>query len=260
MENRKCIFITGAGSGIGRATALHFAKKGWFVGLLDLSETPLSSLAAEVGREKCFCQVMDVTKPESVRDAVSAFCGQTGGRMDVLFNCAGVLSMGGHHRIPLADQKKIVDVNFTGILNCIHFCFDSLRDTPSSRIINMSSASSVYGTPELAVYSATKFAVSGLTEALNIEFEQFGIHVCDVLAPYVRTPMIVDSKVQASSVGRLGIRLQPDHVAAVVWKAANGKRVHWYVSWMLSVLVFLSWAFPFGSRTLVKLLAFSPER
>ncbi len=123
----------------------------------------------------------------------------------------------------------------------------------------MSSGSSLYGTPELAVYSATKFAVSGLTEALNIEFEQFDIYVSDVLAPYVQTPMITDSKVQASSVGRLGVRILPEQVAAVVWKASHSRRIHWKVGWLLSLLAFLSWAFPFGNRTLTKLLAFTPE-
>jgi len=260
MSEMKSAFITGAASGIGRATACLFAEKGWFVGLFDANEQLLRSLEAEIGTERCCSRLMDVTDPADVRRAVAFFSEMAGGRMDVLFNCAGILNMGHHHRIPLEAHQRIVDVNFSGILNCIHASMDLLRTRPGSRIINMSSASAVYGTPELAVYSATKCAVRGLTEALNIEFEPLGIIVCDVMAPYVRTPMITDSAVKASSVDRLGIRLQPEDVARVVWKAAHGKKVHWRVGLLLTGVMLLSWAAPFGKRSVMKLLAFSGKQ
>lgn len=259
MLAQKSIFITGAGSGIGRATALYFAARGWFVGLFDLNAETLASLADEIGAANCCFQRVDVTRPEDLSAAVATFDDRTGGRMDALFNCAGILFMGPHFKIAIENQQKIVDVNFGGVLNCINAAFNLLKQTPDAHIINMASASAVYGTPELAVYSATKCAVRGITEALNIEFEPHGIQVCDVLAPYVRTPLITDSGVQATSVDRLGIRLQPDDVARVVWQAAHGRRVHWYVSWLLKILVFLSWAFPFARKALVKFLTFSPE-
>jgi NADP-dependent 3-hydroxy acid dehydrogenase YdfG len=260
MNRRKSIFITGAGLGIGRETARFFVSKGWFVGLFDIIEENISSLAAEIGEENCFCQVMDVTDIDSVRAAVESFGSATGGTMDVLFNNAGILNMGPHYKIPLDSQKKIVDVNINGILNCINAGFDLLSRTPSSRIVNMSSASSLYGAPELAVYSATKFAVSGITEALNIEFEPHDIIVSDILALYVKTPMIEDAKVQAKSVGVLGIRTMPEDVAKVVWKAANGRKVHWHVGLFLKILVFATWAFPFTNRRVTKLLSFSPGK
>jgi NADP-dependent 3-hydroxy acid dehydrogenase YdfG len=260
MVDKKCIFITGAGSGIGRETARFFASKGWFTGLFDIHEARLSSLAREIGPVNCCRRIMGVTRIVDVQEAVKFFSDSTGGRMDVLFNCAGILSMGPHAGTPIEVQKTIVDVNFCGILNCINAGFDLLSATQGGCIINMSSASSVYGTPELAVYSATKFAVSGLTEALNIEFEPHGIRVSDVSAPYVRTPMITDAKTRAGSVDRLGIRLTPQQVAAVVWKAAHGNRVHWRVGLMLKLLIFFIWAFPFMTRTLVKWLAFDGEK
>lgn len=260
MNGRKSIFITGAGLGIGRETALFFAAKGWFVGLFDIIEENLSSLSAEIGSSNCCHQVMDVTDIDSVRAAVETFGHAAGGAMDVMFNNAGILAMGKHTQIPLDTQKKIVDVNFNGILNCIHAGFDLLAKTSGSRIINMSSGSSVYGTPELAVYSATKFAVSGLTEALNIEFEPHGILVSDILAPYVKTPMIVDAKVQAKSIGVLGVHLKPLDVAKVVWKAAHGRRIHWHVGLFMKLLAFTSWAFPLTNRSVTKLLAFSPDK
>lgn len=259
MENsvKKSIFITGAASGIGRETALYFAEKGWFVGAFDVNEPALVDLCDQLGHESSCFRTMDVTQPDSFRAATDHLACHTGGRMDVLFNNAGVLYMGHHHTVALELKKRTVDVNFTGILNGIDACLDLLKATPGARIINMSSASALYGTPELAVYSATKAAVGALTEALNIEFEPLGIHVCDIMAPYVNTPLISSSPTTAASVTRLGVHINPRQVARVVWKAAGRKKLHWQVGIMMRLLRFSNLAFPFLQRPLVKILAFS---
>lgn len=253
----KSIFITGAGSGIGRETALLFAERGWFVGLFDIDEPALATLAETIGADRCIWRVMDVTRLESVLAGARQFSGRTGGRLDVLFNNAGVLYMGHYHTIASALKKRTVEVNLNGILNGIDACFDLLSATPDARIVSMSSASALYGTPELAVYSATKAAVGALTDALNIEFEPLGIHVCDIMAPYVRTPMITGAARAATSVTRLGVHITPRRVAEVVWQAAHGRRHHWQVGLMMRLLRFSTRAFPFVQRPLVKLLAFS---
>lgn len=259
MIAKKTIFISGAASGIGRATAELFVQRGWYVGMFDVNGDQLAGLADSLGGANCCHRPMDVTDYGSVQAAVAHFAETTGGKMDALFNCAGILAMGRHHRIDIEVQRKIVAVNFNGILNCIHACFDLLRKTAEAHIVTMSSASAIYGTPELAVYSATKFAVRGLTEALNIEFELFDITVSDVMAAYVRTPMITQAAVKAGSVSRMGIRLEPPDVARVVWKAVHGKKVHWRVSLLLDLIVFLTWAFPFARKTSVRLLSFSTK-
>ena len=84
----------------------------------------------------------------------------------------------------------------------------------------MSSGSAGYGIPELAVYSSTKHAVKGITEALNIEFESYDIFVCDIMPNYVATPMVNDAEHQAKSVEKMGVNLTTQQVAEVVWKAA----------------------------------------
>lgn len=254
---KKSIFITGAASGIGRATALAFAQRGWFVGLFDVNEPALADLYDRIGPKSACCRPMDVTRPESVRQGAAFMAGHTNGRLDVLFNNAGVLYMGRHHAMSHELKLRTVDVNLTGVLNGIDACFDFLKATPGSRIVTMSSASALYGTPELAVYSATKAAVCALTDALNIEFEPLGIHVCDIMAPYVKTPMITAAAVSATSVSRLGVHISAEQVAEVVWKAAHGRRRHWQVGWMMRLLRLATLAFPFGRRPLVKLLAFS---
>jgi len=254
---QKSIFITGAASGIGRETALLFAERGWFVGLFDLNESALESLYDAIGPEKACFQVMDVTRPESVRAGAAMLAERTGGRLDVLFNNAGVLYMGHHQTIDPELKRRTVDVNFVGVLNGIDACFDLLKATAGARMVTMSSASALYGTPELAVYSATKAAVRSLTDALNIEFEPLGIHVCDIMAPYVQTPMITDAPVAATSVSRLGVHIAPRQVAEVVWRAAHGRKRHWPVGWMMRLLEMATTALPFFQRPVVKLLAFS---
>lgn len=260
MKHKKNIFITGAASGIGRETALLFSKKGWFVGIFDVNEEGLKSLQSEIDESNSCLQLMDVVNLESVKGAVKSFTGKTGGRMDVLFNCAGIVRMGPNEKISINDQKLIVDVNFNGILNCIYFSLDYLKKTPDARIINMSSASAIYGIPELAVYSSTKHAVKGLTEALDIEFEPYGITVSDIIVPYVRTPMVMDALHKAFSVDKMGVNIEPSQVANTIWKAAHGKKVHWKISGALYALLALFWAFPFARRFIVKLLAMSPQQ
>jgi len=112
----------------------------------------------------------------------------------------------------------------------------------------------------IAVYSATKHAVCALTEAFDIELEQYDISVCDIVAPYVNTPMVTDSLKQAHSVEKTGINVKPEQVAALVWKAAHGKKLHWKIHYLTYVLYASFWALPFLRRPLVKHLCMSPVK
>lgn len=257
---RKTILITGAASGIGRATAIYFASRNWFVGLFDLNLEGLKRLHTEIGPEKSCFKRMDVTSHASVVSCVEFMAQKTGNRLDLLFNCAGVLFMGPNAAIDIEAQKKTLDVNVLGCLNCIDACLPLLKRISGATIINMSSASAVYGTPELAVYSATKHAVRGLTEALNIELEPHDIHVCDIMAPYVKTPMILVAPHRATSVDRLGVSITPEQVADVVFQAQGKKKIHWHVGALLKLLVAGATLLPFARRFLVKTLTFSPTK
>jgi NADP-dependent 3-hydroxy acid dehydrogenase YdfG len=252
MNHRKNIFITGAASGIGRETASFFAKKGWYVGIFDVNEEGLRSLQSEIGEENCCLGLLDVRDVESAKEAVGAFVQKTNGAMNVLFNNAGVASMGPNENISIEDQHRIVDVNFKGILNCIHASLDILKNTADARIINMCSASAIYGIPELAVYSATKHAVKGLTEALDLELEKHGIIVSDILVPYVRTPLVTAPQIKASSIEKMGVDVEPHQVAATVWEAAHGHRIHWIMTGKLKLMIVLFAIFPFLKRSTIK--------
>jgi len=171
----KSILITGAASGIGLATARHFHQSGWRVGLLDVNEAALAGLARDL--DGAWFHPLDVTDAEACARAVSAFAGD--GVLDVLFNCAGILRMGRFEAISAEQHKRIIDINVTGLVNMSLAALPALRRADAPVVINMSSASALYGVPHLASYSASKFAVRGLTEALNIEWKRLGIRVVD---------------------------------------------------------------------------------
>jgi NAD(P)-dependent dehydrogenase (short-subunit alcohol dehydrogenase family) len=253
--NPKSILITGAASGIGRAAALLFAKNGWFTGLFDVNGDALAALEAEIGPSRCVSGIMDVADPGSVKAGVDAFTARTGGTMDVLLNNAGILKFGLFEKTSLAEHHRIVSVNLNGCLSLIHLSLPSLKKTPGARIINLSSISSLHGVPELAVYSATKSALSAMTEALDIELEPYGIRVCDIRPPYVETPMLKDgNNVKSMRMMKLiGGRIKTDTVTNVIWKAAHGNRLHWNIG-LTKLMLFQFWSLPFSKRFSLKLL------
>jgi NADP-dependent 3-hydroxy acid dehydrogenase YdfG len=239
--DRPGIFITGAAAGIGRATARMFASQGWLVGIYDMNVAGIEALRQELGAANCIAEKLDVTDAAALSAALERFVAASGKRLDVLFNCAGILSVGNFEDIALARHHAMVDVNLKGVLNGFHCALPYLKRTRGARVISMCSASAIYGSPAYASYSATKFAVRGLTEALNVEWARFGILVMDVLPIFVNTAMVTEIEAP-ESLKKMGLHLQPEDVARVIWKAAKRPQwlthVHWYVglqTWMLAI-------------------------
>jgi len=226
---RKSIFITGAAQGIGRATAERFAREGWFVGLYDIDTDALTALREQLGADDCSAGVLDVRDPAAWTSALETFFIAAGGRLDVLLNNAGIATSGAFTEIPLSMHHAIVDVNLKGVINGAHTAYPFLRRTPGSRLINLASASAIYGAAGLASYSSTKFAVRGLTEALDLEWRSQGIRVSDIWPLFVKTKMV--DRLDLTAIRSMGVRLTADDVANTIWKAANhrGHRVHWPV-------------------------------
>lgn len=244
----RSIFVTGAAAGIGRATALLFARRGFRVGLYDVDELGLARVAGEIGERAAVWGRLDVADPRSVEAAVAAFGAWTGGRMDVLFNCAGILRMGAFDAIPIAEYEKEIAINVLGPVYVTRAALPLLERGERPVIVTMSSASAQYGVPEMAVYSATKFFVRGLTEALDLELAGRGIRVCDVAPGYVATEMVSSQRTPAKSVGKLGVSLTADDVAEVVWKAVHGSGVHHFVEAKVAALARIGGALPSVAR------------
>jgi len=158
-NGRKSIFITGAASGIGRATALLFARSGWFVGGYDRNTGGLKSLSDEIGEANIVTGPLDVTDKKAFEKALADFAVQTEGRLDILFNNAGIGRGGPFDQQPFEEILEVVQVNLVGVLNGIHSALPLLKATPGSLCFTTSSSSATYGMPNIAVYSATKHAV-----------------------------------------------------------------------------------------------------
>lgn len=225
---QRAVFITGAASGIGAAVAQRFADQGWYVGLYDIDTEKLKERKANLGTGAVCSRAVDVTDPDDVQQAVNQFSSHTGGRMDVLFNGAGVASMGPFSEVDVEEHRQVMDVNVNGTMICAKQAFPLLRDTEEARVINMASASATYGTPGLASYSASKGAVQRLTEALNLEWAEHDIYVCDIMPTYVNTPMIQNAA-RTETMDSVSANLEPEDVAKIVHRASYGShsRVHW---------------------------------
>ena len=242
-RGRKSIFITGAASGIGRATATLFAEKGWFVGAFDVNADGLATLTQEIGGDNCVTGILDVTSKENFEAAVAAFGAETGGTMDVLYNNAGIGESGFFEDVPYEAALRVVQVNFIGVLTGIYLALPLLKATKNSLCFTTSSSSATYGMPRLAVYAATKFAVKGLTEALSIEFARHGIRVADTLPGLIdtailrNTPNRTDGRKADETEAMLAnapkkgpFRLMPPRaVAEAVYAAYGSDKLHWYV-------------------------------
>jgi len=231
MPNNRAVFITGAAAGIGRATALTFAKKGYTVGGYDIDEVGLKSLADEIdnlggtapnvaGRAApVITGHLDVTDAGEMAQRVGEFAKATGGRLDVMINNAGILLAGRFEDIDAPRHLKEIDINAKGVVNGLHAAFPYLRDTANSVVVNLSSASAIYGQAELANYSATKFFVRGITEALDIEWHRYGIRVIAMWPLYVQTAMT--DHIKTGTTESLGIRLTAQEVADAIVKAVE---------------------------------------
>ncbi|MCP4757521.1 MAG: SDR family oxidoreductase [Proteobacteria bacterium] len=229
-EGRKCIFITGAASGIGLATARLFGEKSWFVGAYDVDRDGLERLVEELGADNCKVDVLDVTDRTAFKTALDTFGAATGGRLDLLYNNAGVGTAALFVDQDFDDVMRVVNTNFVAVLSGIHLAYPMLKATENSLCFTTSSSSGIVGIPGLAVYSATKHAVKGMTEALSVEFAGDDVRAADVLPGTIDTPILPDEiKQNASQTSHW--RLMPAaSVAETVWAAYHDKsRLHWYV-------------------------------
>lgn len=231
--NRSSIFITGAASGIGLATAKRFAAAGWFVGLADIDAGGLENALQAIGAGNGVVIALDVRDRAQWTAALERFGAASGGRCDVLFNNAGIGRYGWFEDIDPDEADLEIDINLKGVVNGAYAGLALLKATPGSRLINMASCAGLYGPPRLAVYGATKFAVRGLSEALDAEWARHGVQVKCIMPWFVETP-ILDSATRGSNVAiRDGISDQPvytvEEAAEVVWKAAHGKDLYYLV-------------------------------
>lgn len=232
MGEVRAIFITGGGSGIGRATAQLFAARGWRVGLADVNGEGLAETRALLPAGTAKTYRMDVRDRDAWAASLEAFVGRAG-RLDVLHNNAGVGTGGPLAAMSFDDIDRTVGVNLLGVINGAKIGFPHLAATPGSCLLNTASASAIYGSAGLATYSATKFGVRALTEALDGEWHAAGVRVRALIPGFIETPLLsgaVGNRTIRDRVRDMGLELTPvEAVAEAAWAAVHGDALHTYV-------------------------------
>lgn len=186
----KGIVLTGASSGIGRATALAMAAEGASLVLAARDEAALQSLVGECQAQGGIATAVptDVTDPEAVA-ALASRALEVLGQVDVWINNVGVGAMGRFEDTPLAAHRRVVEANLLGHMHGAHAILGAMRARGRGTLINMISVGGWIPTPYAAAYSASKFGLRGFSEALRGELvDQPGVHVCEVYPTFVDSP------------------------------------------------------------------------
>ncbi|XID91365.1 SDR family NAD(P)-dependent oxidoreductase [Paenibacillaceae bacterium WGS1546] len=187
----KVAAITGAGSGIGRCTALLFAREGAVVVVNDLNEANGRAVVAEIqeaGGQALFVEA-DVSEAESAKTMVHTVIDEYG-KIDVLFNNAGISNVGALHEVDIEQWDRIMNVNVKGVFLPSKFSLPFMMERHAGTIINMSSCVAEIGLARRAAYGATKGAVLALTKAMQVDYAPYGIRVNALVPGTIMTPFV----------------------------------------------------------------------
>jgi NAD(P)-dependent dehydrogenase (short-subunit alcohol dehydrogenase family) len=227
--------VTGAGSGIGRETALLAAQRGADLVICDVNDAGLAeteSRARAMGRS-VLARHVDVADRDQMREFADAVHAETG-PVDLLVNNAGV-GLGAHFlETELEDWDWIVGINLMGVVHGCHLFVPRMVERGSGHVVNLASMAGYYAAPALSAYTATKFAVLGLSEALREELVPHGIGVSAICPGIINTPITTNSRMRGAS-GEPGARERvvalygrrnygPERVARNILKAVGRNR------------------------------------
>jgi len=206
--------ITGAGRGVGRATALRFAREGARVVLFSRTAFALEEVAAEVVNEGH--TALSITGDVSIEEDVQGLfqrAMETFGRVDILVNCAGIVAVRPFVEMDTATWDRVIAVNLRGTFLCCREAFRIMAAQRSGVIVNLSSLSGVKGVekfPGLSAYNVSKSGVASLSEILAVEGKPYNIRVCAV------SPGAVDTEMLQQAAPHLKAGMTPDDMAEIL--------------------------------------------
>jgi NADP-dependent 3-hydroxy acid dehydrogenase YdfG len=227
-DDHRVILVTGASSGIGEATALRFGSAGWQVVLAARRFERLQELAVEIESQggQALPMATDITQPEDIQRLVQATLDRFG-QIDVLFNNAGFGRFNWLEKLdPLRDIKAQLQVNLLGVILLSHAVLPHMIERRNGYIINMASIAGLVAPPTYSIYSASKFAVRGFSEALRREIGVYGIHVSVIYPGGVPTEFQGHTGAQRKTgiATPSWLRLSSRDVAEAVWKVTQRPR------------------------------------
>lgn len=186
--NESTAFITGGGSGIGRALAQALAARGASVRVADIDGAAAARVAAECG-SRASAITLDVCDDQAVRAAIEGFAAEYG-QLDCLFNNAGIGVAGETNEIPLAEWRRVLDVNLYGVVHGVLAAYPLMLRQGSGHIVNTASLAGLVPAPLLTPYAVSKHAVVGLSTSLRIEAAPRGVRVSVLCPAAIETPLL----------------------------------------------------------------------
>ncbi len=189
FKNKICL-VTGANSGIGFALSEELLKRGATVYMAGRNPEKIAAAAGQLSayKEKVRTIVVDVTKQEQVQKVIEQTAAEAG-RLDLLFNNAGILLMALFETATLDEWKVIVDTNLWSVIYGVHAALPIMLRQGSGHIVNTSSVGGIIPYPMQALYNTTKFAVTGLSESLRFEYAEKGVYFSTICPGPVATPI-----------------------------------------------------------------------
>jgi meso-butanediol dehydrogenase/(S,S)-butanediol dehydrogenase/diacetyl reductase len=216
----KVVIVTGAGSGIGAATARRFAREGAAVALVDREQEKVNAVRSGLGGGQSLSHAADVSDEVQVRAMVETVVSRFG-HIDVLVNNAGVVTTGPLLQLSTPDWRKVMDTDLDGVFFCTRAALPELVKTKGC-IVNTSSVSGLGGDWNMAAYNAAKGAITNLTRSLALELGQDGVRVNAVNPSLTATGMTEDMLGDKALIGKFMERMplgrigQPEDVADVI--------------------------------------------
>ncbi|BBM86784.1 SDR family NAD(P)-dependent oxidoreductase [Candidatus Uabimicrobium amorphum] len=190
----KIAIITGAASGIGYAVAKEMAKEGATIIVADINFEQAQKAAQNINEYgKAFAHSVDVRDAEAVKKLVDDVAEQHG-RIDYMFNNAGIAIMGEMMEMSLEQWNRLFDINVRGVIYGTHAACNVMKKQGFGHIVNTASLAGIIPSPNLGAYSGTKHAVLGICKSLRIEAREFGIKVSAICPGVIDTPMVTDSE------------------------------------------------------------------